>query len=215
MKQFVAILAIFFSTFAMAQNDAKAEKILDSMAQKFQKYSGMEVEFALTMENLQEDIKERSKGKAWAKGNKYKIDLMGVETYFDGKTVWSFIKEADEVNISEPNENDPNSFNPSKLFSSYKEGYKIRYKREVFQNNRALHIINLYPKDIKGSEFSMIVLKIDKDKNQPYKIIRKGKDGNNYTVTLFKVTPKEGLKDALFTFNPKEHPDVELIDLRE
>ncbi len=199
----------------MAQTDAKAKTILDKMASKFQKYQGIDIEFSLTMDNAQENISETSRGKAWVKGNLYKIDLMGVETYFNGKTLWSYIKDAEEVNVSEPDGNDKNAFNPSKLFNSYQEGYKVRYLREVFESNRALHIIDLFPKDVKGSEFSRIRIKVDKDENAIYKIIRFGKDGNDYTVTVFKAKENKTLQDNMFTFDAKKYPDVEMIDLRE
>jgi outer membrane lipoprotein-sorting protein len=215
MRLFTILLVILYSSVSFAQTDAKAKSILDKMADKFKSYKGVNIEFSLTMDNAQEDIKETSKGKALVKANSYKIDLMGVETYFDGTTMWSYMVDAEEVNVTTPDPNDENTFDPSKLFSMYEEGYKIRYIQEVFQNNRALHIIDLLPVDVKGSEYSRIKLKIDKDKNTIYQMIRYGKDGNDYTITISKVTEDNTLTDAMFKFNKAKHPGVEVIDLRD
>jgi outer membrane lipoprotein-sorting protein len=215
MRLFTILLALFFSTVSIAQTDAKAITILDNMAYKYKAYKGVDIAFSLTMENAQEDIKETSKGNARVKGNKYKINIMGVETYYDGTNMWSYMVDAEEVNLTTPDPEDESTFDPSKLFTTYQDGYKIKYVREVFQHNRALHIIDLFPKDVKGSEFSRIKLKVDKDKNTIYQMIRYGKDGNDYTITLSKISENKTLTDAMFKFNKAKHPDVEIIDLRD
>jgi outer membrane lipoprotein-sorting protein len=139
---------------------------------------------------------------------------MGVETYFDGKTKWSYMVDAEEVNISTPDPEDENTFDPSTIFTEYKDGYKVRFIREVFQNNRALYEIDLLPKDVKGSEFNRIKLFIDKDKNVIYKVIRYGKDGNDYIITLNKVV-EQTVSTTMFVYDASKHPDVEVIDLRD
>ncbi|MBN2668239.1 MAG: outer membrane lipoprotein carrier protein LolA [Bacteroidales bacterium] len=215
MKFYTLIITLLISSLTYSQDDTKAKSILDAMAKKFQAYKGMVIEFSLTMENAQEEIKETAKGKAWVSGKQYKIDLMGVETYFDGTTQWSYMKDAEEVNVTTPDPKDNNSFDPSKLFSTYTEGYKIRYIQEVFENTRALHIIDLLPIDVKGSEFNRIRIKVDKDKNIIYQMIRFGKDGNDYTITITKITEDSSLVPAMFKYDPKQHPGVEIIDLRD
>jgi len=215
MRLISILFAVLFSTLSFSQSDEKATTILKKVAKQYKTYKGVSIQFSLTMENAQEDIKESSKGKAWVKGNNYKVNLMGVETFFDGTTKWSYIKDAEEVNITTPDPDDKNTFNPSKLFTEYEEGYKVRYIKEVFQNNRALHQIDLFPINVKGSEFNRIRIFVDKDKNQIYKIIRFGKDGNDYTITLSSIKKETALPDSLFKFEASKYPDVEVIDLRD
>lgn len=216
-KIILLIIALSISLSIFAQNDAKAVTILDKVSKQYEAYKGVSILFTFSLENTQEDIEETSKGKAWAKGNKYKLEAMGAETYFDGVSKWLYMIDAEEVNLSAPEKDDKDFFNPSELFNSYQEGYRIRYVKEMFEHNRALHYIDLFPTQelVKSSDFSRIKLKIDKDKNQIYQIIRFGKDGNNYTITLNKMTEEKALSDALFIFDTTRHPDVELIDLRD
>ena len=217
MKFFSLILAILIGTLSFAQDNIKAKEILKNVADKYKTYPAISVDFVFTMDNAQEDISESSKGQAWMKGEKYKVILMGVETYFNGELLWSYMPDAEEVNLSSPEPGDKNTFDPSSLFTSYEEGYKIRYINEMFEHNRALHIIDLLPKteDVKTSDFSRIKLKIDKDKNQIYQIIRYGKDGSDYTLTLSQLTVKKNLNDSMFIYDNTKHPEVELIDLRD
>lgn len=217
MKIMTLLLSVLMSTISFGQDDAKAKSILESMSKKYQSYKGVSIEFNLTMENAQEDIKETSSGKAWVKGKMYKINIMGVETYFNGTTMWSYMKDAEEVNISTPDPKDENVLDPSKIFSSYSEGYRIRFIEDVFQNNRALQVIDLLPlpEKVKSTEFNRIRIKIDKDKNQIYQIIRYGRDGNDYTITLTKLTAENALSDSIFEFDKAKHAGVEIIDLRD
>ena len=215
MKITSLLFAILLSLSSFSQNDSKAMSILKKVSQEYKSSKNVAIQFVLTMENAQEDIKESSKGQAWVKGKKYKVNLMGVETYYNGKTKWSYIKDSEEVNITTPDPNDKNTFDPSKLFTEYEEGYKVRYINEVFKANRALQVIDLLPTDVKGSEFNRIKIKIDKDKNQIYQIIRYGKDGNDYTITLSSLKKVNPLSDAFFVFDTKKHPDVEVVDLRD
>ena len=43
-------------------------------------------------------------GKAWMKGNLYKLNVMDVESYYDGKNIYTYMPEVQEVNIKNPNE---------------------------------------------------------------------------------------------------------------
>ena len=203
--------------FSFSQDNSKAKEILKKVANKYKTYPAVYIDFVFTMDNAQEDISESSKGQAWMKSEKYKVILMGVETFYNGKLLWSYMPDAEEVNISAPEPGAKNVFNPSSLFTSYEEGYKIRYINEVFEHNRALHIIDLLPKteDVKSSDFNRIKLKIDKDKMQIYQIVRYGKDGNDYTITLSKLTVEKDLSESMFIYDKSKHPDVEIIDLRD
>ena len=205
------------SSISFGQTKNKATIILDKVAKEYKSYKGVAIDFSLKMDNAQSDVHETSKGKAWAKNKMYKINLMGVETYFDGTTKWSYMKDAEEVNVTSPDPNDKNSFNPTQLFTEYQNGYRVEYKKEMFENNRALQFIDLLPiqEKVKTSEFNRIKLKIDKDKNQIYQIIRYGKDGNDYTITINKLEKNNSLQDSMFKYDKTKYPDVEIIDLRD
>lgn len=216
MKLIPILLALMISSFSFSQDDTQARSILDKVANQYKSYNGAALLFTFDLDNQQEDIQESINGKAWTKENAYKVNLMGVETYFDGTTKWSYMVDAEEVNITTPEAGDKNEFNPSQLFTEYQEGYRLIFVKEIFEKNRALQVIDLLPipSKVKESEFSRIKVKVDKDKQEIYQIIRYGKDGNNYTITILKMV-KEDLKETTFKFDPAQYPDVEVIDLRD
>ena len=48
------------------------------------------------MENPSENIHEMHEGKAWMKGNLYKLNVMDVENYYDGKNIYTYMPEVNE-----------------------------------------------------------------------------------------------------------------------
>ncbi|HIE15821.1 MAG TPA: outer membrane lipoprotein carrier protein LolA [Bacteroidales bacterium] len=216
MKKYFYLSLIFLLLFntSYGQNDSKAVEILDKVSAHMKTFNAIYAEFLFILENNQENITDKRLGKIWIKADKYKIDMMGTKTFFDGKTQWTYLKESNEVNITRPEDDDDESINPAKIFDIYREGFKLRYVAQKFEDTRALYIIDLYPTD-KSKPFSRITLKIDKDKNELYMFKRFDKDGNYYTIKIGKLSEGKNITDAMFVFNKAKYPGVEVIDLRD
>ncbi|PKP20442.1 MAG: cell envelope biogenesis protein LolA [Bacteroidetes bacterium HGW-Bacteroidetes-21] len=221
MKSIFSFLLLVFCINAYAQQpqeykevDPKAKAILDKVSAKTKAYTSIEAEFAFILENKQENIKDTQKGRIWIKGNKYKVDMQKIVSFYDGKTLNSYMKSANEVTVTEPDPNDDNTLNPAKIFTIYEKGYKIRYIAEKFEDSRQLQEIDLYPIDLK-KDFSRITLRIDKAKSELYSMVRYGKDGNTYTIKLISMKSNEAYTDALFVFDKTKYPKVEVIDMRD
>ncbi len=212
-KILIYTLALAFSVSSLFAQDQKAKSILDKLSTKTKSYSTIKADFTFKLDNQQEDISETYKGTVWVKGDKYKVSLMGTVIYFNGKDQYTYLKDANEVNITEPDEDDGESLNPSKIFTMYNSGFKQKFIKEKFEDTRALYEIDLYPKNLE-KEYSRVKLKVDKTKNQIYSIKQYGKDGNHYTIKILKFTPNASMSDAMFTFNKSKHAGVEVNDMR-
>lgn len=207
----IIISALIFN--ANAQQDTKAKSILDKVSANNKAYKTIEAEFVFKRENLKDKTNNKSKGKVIIKGNKYKLDLMGTESYFDGKTLYSLIKDANEVNITEPDPSEEGTLNPAKLFTIYEKGFKYKYISEKFENSKALYEIELYPTDVK-KEYAKIILKIDKDKNQIFSFLQINNNGTNFGIELTKTNYNKDFNDATFVFDKKTYPKAMINDMR-
>lgn len=215
MKNLIGILTLLFLFVqAGAQQDPKAKTILDALSNKTKSYTTIKAQFAIALENMKENVKEEFSGSIMMKGEKYRLSAMGSETYFDGKTIWTYLEEVGEVYISDPIE-DENSIlsNPSKLFTIYQNDFKYRYIADVNQGGKQLAEIDLYPIDLK-QQFSRIKLFIDKSKLQIDSAMVFGKDGNTYIFTVKTFQTNVVVKDSDFIFNPDAHKGIEIIDMR-
>jgi len=213
MKKIFCFLLLGVLCFNLSAQDTKAKAILDKVSAKNKEFKSLKAEFTFSMDNAEEDIHEVSEGNIVLADNKYRLKLMGVDTYFDGTTIYSHIIDVDEVNITEPEEGDEEGLNPSKIFTIYESGFTYKYVKEEKKGNISFYVIDLFPEDTE-KEFTSIRLKINKDKNQIESLKSIGKDGNNVSITLKNFTPNLSYPDSYFIFDQKLNPDVEINDLR-
>ncbi len=214
MKYILSIaLLSFISISSFAQNAEKAKEILDKVSEKTKSYTSISADFTFSMENLQEEISEINKGTILIKDNKYKVSLMGVDTYYDGNAIYTHLIEAEEVNITEPDPDDEETLNPATIFTIYEQGFKYKYVGEGTENGKDLYEIDLYPEN-RDKPYSRIKLRILKDDMTLYTLRQIGKDGNNYTVVVKSMKTNITLDDNMFVFNTESHPEVDVIDMR-
>jgi len=213
MKYTLTLLLAAFSLFTQAQSHEKAKKILDQVSTKTKGYSSIVADFSFTLENLQEDITETYDGHITLKGNKYKVNLMDVDTYFDGQILYTHMVDAEEVNITIPDLEDEETLNPATIFTIYENGYTYNYVTDGMVDGKACHEIDLYPVN-RDKPYSRIKLLILKDNLQIYSIRQVGKDGNNYTVIVKTMKTNTPFNDKHFVFDQTKNPDVDVIDMR-
>lgn len=203
---FLSVLTIF------AQNDKKAKDILDKLSNKYSKIECMKINFRMTVENNEEDMKDSSIGMADIKKKKYKISIMGTETFFDGKNRYNYMKDAEEVNISEIEENSGDLTNPAKIFDLYKNGFNYSLNKTYTKGNTMYAEIYLIPKEEK--DFSKVIVSINLSKNEIVSFVSKGKEGNDLRIELIRMDTMVHFSDGHFVFDEKSHPNVEVVDMR-
>lgn len=207
------------SPFSIAQtNDqsVKAKKILDEVSTKTKKYSSINAHFSFTIESKEKKISEQQEGDIWVKGNKYKLALKNQTVFSDGQTVWTFLKDANEVQINSADQKeDEDKITPNNIFTIYEKGFKYEFVKEEKKGNVITQIINLFPLEPKKKSYHTAVVYVDKNKKQINKMIIKGKDGNTSTYSVRNFKTNENLSDEIFVFNKANYPKVETVDLRE
>jgi len=206
---------VFAAIATLAQQDQKAKEILDKVTQTTQAYKSIEATFSFEMENKTRNVKEINTGSIILKGNKYKVHLneLGVEVYSDGKNIWTYMAEANEVSISGFNNDDEDMMDPAKVFTIYQNGFDYKLVGEELQNGKSMYSIDLFPQD-KNNNYSQIRVHIDKTKMLINSAIMKGKDGNTYTVKVDQFKTDKPYNDSFFIFDTSKHPNVEVIDMR-
>jgi outer membrane lipoprotein-sorting protein len=99
------------------------------------------------------------------------------------------------------------------MFTIWESGFQKTWKGEVDLDGQELVRIDLYPED-KSASYHTIQLWIDEGRRQMVQLLVKGRDGSDvrYLVTRFETDLK--LPENSFSFDPADHPDVQLIDNR-
>lgn len=217
MKTIMIIAALLVSLVVNAQTDEErvtmAREMLDKMAAKNKSYQTIRAKFTLTVDNKQADKQTDFEGSMDVKGDKYVLDLMNQVTYFDGKDIYVWQKEVNEVNISTSDETEETMMSPMKLFGAYEEGYKMVYIGDVTIEGVACNEVDLYPED-RTSNISRIRLTLNKKTNMIKCLMQQGKDGTSYYVKIDSIQSNVPMTDTHFVFDAKANPKVEIIDLR-
>jgi len=217
MKKVLSIIVyILLVTELSSQIDPEAKEILDKLSEKTKNMPAIEAKFNYKVKDKKEGSEYQNEGHIILKGDKYKLNLLGTVIYFDGRTMWNHLLEAEEVHITEPDEEEMEFFfsHPSKLFIIDESDFKISYVGESVENHTKIHDIDLYPIDLNNSYFR-IKLNINEKKNELVSIKAFGKVGINYTVEIIEFNSKNNVNDSFFKFNKSEYPKIEIIDLRE
>lgn len=200
-----------FNNLVFGQQDPKAKVILDEVSIKTKSYKTMKIEFSYKMENKNEKINESKSGILFVKGDKYKLEFGEQTVYCDGKTVWTYLKESNEVQINNVQKGD-DALNPVQLLNSYEKNYKFKHIKTEKQSGKNVDIVELYPN--KSKSFIKIKVIIDNVAKQIVSSSMQDKKGSTFTYTSNKLTPNVELADTYFNFNKAEFPGVEEVDMR-
>jgi len=209
-KLFTLLSAIFFIGSITAQ-DARA--ILDKASDAYNKSGAVTAKFTLDARDTKAKTTYSYDGTAYMKGDKFKIEIPDAVTWFDGKTQWVYVKDTEEVNISSPTGDELQAISPSVLFNIYKKGFNLVYKGEKRSGGKNVQEIELTPQK-KGSEFTKIIVEINKADNLFSKITAIDKSGMENILTIKSYQAGVNHSDTLFQFNKKDYPQAEIIDLR-
>ena len=198
----VAAMAVVASVQSMAQsNPAQARAILDKTSNVIGHKSGVSASFTLnnpTTGNVS--------GTIAVKGGKFNARTPQAIVWFNGKTQWTYMKKNNEVNISTPTQAQQQMMNPYTFINVYKTGYKMSSTKAG-----GSYEVHLVAQNQKRSIQEMYVT-VNSKTYVPSRVKMKH-NGRWYTVTISNFSAKK-LPDSLFTFNSKDYPSAEVIDLR-
>jgi outer membrane lipoprotein-sorting protein len=213
MKRFVLLLFILINSFAFSQTsikngvviDSKAEKIINSVAQKLKSESPISISFSFTEKGVKASSQ---KGEFSFKGNKYFGNFSGNKIFCDGASIWIYQQETNEVTINSVEDSQNEILNISKFISEANSKFRPKLIRE----EKGDYIIDLIPKT--KSEFSKVRLKTNIKTNRISSIEVNYRSSKSYTYNITTYKTKVPLKESDFVFNKKNYPTANVVDLR-
>ncbi len=218
MKHFyIYILAFVLGLPVNAQTSEKANNILSKASDNIKSYKSIKLTFTFTHENLKNETLETQNGTLLLKGNKYYISMPHTEIYYNGNTMWNYIKNANEVNVIKP-ESDTTSgaldfTNPKQLFTIEEEDYKSKYVGEITKDGKTYHKIDLYPRNLE-LDYHRIRVLIDEQAKLIQYVKVFSKQGEHFIFEVNNFNTNLDVPDDKFTFDKSKYPDVEVIDMR-
>ncbi|MDK2908561.1 MAG: hypothetical protein PWR20_128 [Bacteroidales bacterium] len=208
MKKLLLMFALLSYLVLPAQNhNEKANAALRDLAAKLKNTKQIRIEFTFKLDNKEARVHEEKKGTMWLAGNKYKIMLNGQIIISDGKAIYTYLPQAREVQISEPDE-EGQSLSPLSILSNYENKYRIKYIKE----RKGRLVVDLLP--LEGSRFYKIRLELQSADNQLKSVTLFEREGNTFTYLIDQFDTQRNADPSIFTFNKNDYPGVEVVDLR-
>lgn len=219
MKHLIVLISLFVALTinAVPLGDAgtvvnkQSLEILNKVSNLYSKSTGTELKLKIGIEDDKTGKSNSTSGVLKTAGNKFNLNTSFAEMVFDGKTLDVFDKQANELTISVPEDDEVSSVDPTAIITMFKEGYKI--SAPEYDSSGKLATITLYPEE-KGADATMIKVTIDTTTSTPTKIKTFGKNGVNQFVEIQKVETNKTFKDEVFQFNADKYPKLQVIDLR-
>jgi outer membrane lipoprotein carrier protein len=209
---FAALAALLVSGATVQAQDAKAKGIIEAASKKMGSLKTLKSGFTLKLIGKSGKAQDTKKGVFLMKGQKYRITIPGQEIISDGRTVWTYMKDANEVQVSNNNPSEQ-AMSPTKLFTNfYDKEYNYKYVGTRKVAGKPCDIIELLPKAA-STQFGRVELAIDKSGAIAGGNIFE-KNGNQYQYEVSGFVANAPMGDNLFAFDSKTHPKVEVIDLR-
>lgn len=208
------IILLVFQSSSFAQTAPLGKDLVKNFSERMLSYKSVVAQMDFTIENLQEEISETFQGTLKLRDERYFLELMEMQVYFNGKTKWQFIPSANEVTISEPSWLEGGFFeNPTQIFRDYEKDFKSRFIGEKVINKEMMYEVDLYPEDI-SEPFSIIKITFKKENLEPVFIKYQGRDGVNYLIEIKQFKTTEALEDREFVFVPEKYKNIIVVDLR-
>lgn len=194
-------LFLFIALFLMISLGIQAQtaqQILDKTAATVSGSGGARANFRMT------GAYGSASGSIAVKGNKFNAVTPASIVWYDGKTQWTYMKNTQEVNVSNPTEGQQ-SLNPCKFIYLYKNGYTLSSK--TVSGGWQVHLV------AKNKSRAIKELYVTVSKSYQLKQV-KMRQSNGWTTINVSNFRKASLSDSHFRFNSRDYPNAEVIDLR-
>jgi outer membrane lipoprotein-sorting protein len=206
-KQINVLLILLISSITLAQEQQRAEALLDEVSENLAQFNNIAITFTYELVNRKELIQQKEKGSLIVEGDAYLLKLMGIEQLSDGINKHTINADNEEVLIEPLSNGFDEGLSPSKIFSFYNQGY--RFEWDILQplyGGRKIQYIKLIPIDT-YAQASYLLLGIDTKTKNIYKLIEVGNDGTETTLTIGSFKTNVEIPTNTFVFSASDYPN--------
>ena len=200
------LFLVFCSSMAFAQGYEIAKNLLDRVSKEMKSKKNIRFDFTYVLENKKEQIRQEMEGNVTLAGDQYKLSFLEAIQLFDGTKTYTIVPENEEITISYQEEEEDVSISPSKLLSFYEEGYGYEWDIQQRVMGRNIQFIKLLPTET-SEEVKYLLLGVDVDRLQVYRLIEVGLNQTLTTLTLKSQEFNIALPEDYFEFNAAEYPN--------
>lgn len=206
----IATINVFAQDY-QTPHEIKGNELVTKAADKIRSYKSLKIEFTYEMENSSMDIHETINGMLFSEGKKYYMEVGDNIFISDGTTIWNYIDDMEEVQISNA-EDAEGGLTPTAIIEDFQEHFRATFIRQETHKGKKVDIIDLIPK-VSQAFFKYRIALNANDQMIVYSIAY-DRHGGTYTYNLDKVESNITIPANKFTFDKTKFPDAFINDLR-
>lgn len=198
---FTIISLLLFSTTATAQN---ASDVLQQVIDTYNRSKGISADYVVTYD------KTTDRGTIVMEGSKFRILSTDLKCWYDGKTQWAYSSMTEEVNITQPTQEELQLSNPYAALVAFKESSRV----SMVTTPHGQYMLSLIPQD-NNSDVKLIQLFVGTKSCQIEKASFVMADNSQYTVVVENYTTGKKFSKDTFQYDSKQVPaGTQVVDLR-
>ena len=209
MKKYCLLLLLssFWYPATARRQEKEVLALLDSISQR-----NFQATFTYSSRSPQEPPEEISKGEITVHGNQYRLTMQQQEIINNGQTIWTYLVEANEVQITDY-DSPQKATTPWNILGNYRQDYTLGQFGTYRVEGHVCDVVELVSKD-DGNDLCKIVLTIAHTTKhiQRLEILDSNQSLHTFSITNFTYGLK--LDKAFFNFNLDDYPNIEVIDMR-
>ncbi len=214
-KRIYSSLFFIFCLLSSIFADNKAQDLLEKTKATFNSPYPIVASFTFVEGDKSSNTEFHTHGSLTSLDNKFILELPDSKSWYNGSTLWTYIKGADEVNISTPSKEEALAMNPTKLIDLYMKSFKCSYLGiDNSGNMKKTHHIRMDNTKKVGTPIESIDIWIDEKDFSLKRINISTNDNKNQEIILPEFKIDKSISVDIFNFDSKLFPTAEIFDLR-
>ncbi len=211
MYKYIFSIVLFINSICSltAQKTSDSEVLINNFIQSIQQ-SAIQTDFSITSTEKNAVHSQRFSGKLLLKGNQFYLEMDDILVWFNGKTQWVYLKQSNEVTLTEPSEVELAEVNPVAVLSSFRT--KSNLKKGSSRNPLNVKI-EMTPKK-KGEAFSKMEAEFIKSSGHLSHILIQYTNGSKHEIQLSNYRLQQQIPAGSFVFDRSKYKNVIVNDLR-
>lgn len=195
------------------QIDPKAKAILDDIKAKYQAYGTLDIQFSLSI-SVDGEVDVQT-GSIVQQDERFRLETKEQMMISDGKTIWFYLKNRNEVQINNTDPDDADNFmSPNNLLRIYESNqFVYALMGETREKGRLVQAIEFKPREERDDLTKMRMI-VDKKNKEIVRIKAFTRDGAQYTIEMKSVKKAASTSSKVFSFDKAKYPGVTVEDLR-
>jgi outer membrane lipoprotein carrier protein len=200
-----------FSQNPQTESEKKGNDLVKTASDKIRSYKSLKIDFIYEMDNKEMDIKESMSGVVFSEGKKYYMEVGDNIFISDGTTIWNYVDDLEEVQISNAGDAE-GGLTPTQILNDFEEHFKATFIKQEMHKGKKVDIVDLVPK-VSQAFFKYRVALDSKDQMIVYSIAY-DRHGGTYTYNLNTVQINPTIPAGKFSFDKNKFPNAYINDLR-